>query len=280
MRRKRILAVVCVVLVTGCAGWLIPGIQRVREAAARAKCQCHIGCLALAVHGYNDSNGSFSATLPLRNIPPDRRLSWVVGLLPHMEQGTLFKQFAPTLPADVTPNAEAADVVLRNLVCPSSDVLDRDVGGRGVPRSSVLQYVGVTGVGEDAAELEKGPRVGAFGYDRRTRIPDSFPDGLSSSLVLVETAHDPGRWALGGPATVRPFLPEAAPHIGPGRPLGGNHAAELGWLWSSGAGMNVAMADGSQRFVRNTIDPAVLRALATAAGNDLMPKEWWRTDGN
>ncbi|HYH63620.1 MAG TPA: DUF1559 domain-containing protein, partial [Urbifossiella sp.] len=259
----------------GCAGWFLPAVQRVREAAARAKCQCHIGCLARAVHGYHDVNGSFSATLPLPYVPPDRRLSWVVGLLPHMEQGSLFKRFDLTAPADAASNSDAAETVLPHLVCPSSDVLDRDAGGRDVPRTAVLQYVGVSGVGVDAAELEKGPRVGAFGYDRRTRIPDSFPDGLSSTLALVETAHDPGRWAHGGPATVRPFVSEATPHIGPGRPFGGNHAAELGWLWSSGAGMNVAMADGSQRFVRSTIDPAMLRALATAAGNDLMPKDWW-----
>jgi prepilin-type processing-associated H-X9-DG protein len=62
--------------------------------------------------------------------------------------------------------------------------------------------------------------------------------------------------------------------------FGGFHAAENRLLWSSGAGMNVAMADGSIHLVKSTIDPAVLRALATTAANDLLPKEWWGEGGN
>lgn len=278
MRRKYFLPVGCVVLVLGCAGFFLPAVQRVREAAARSKCQGNLKYLALAVHSYNDVNVSFGATVPdpLRLLPPERRLSWLVALLPHMDQGVAFKRFDVTRPVDEEPNVSAADARLRNLDCPSVAPINWS-GTSTEPPPPVLHYVGVSGVGPDAAELgQQDPRRGAFGYDRRINIPGGFPDGLSSTLLLAEAIHEAGHWAHVGRSTVRPLVPEDGPAIGPGRMFGGSHSAENKLLWSSGAGMNAATADGSIHFVRGSIDPVVLRALATVAGNDLLPKEWWR----
>jgi hypothetical protein len=38
----------------------------------------------------------------------------------------------------------------------------------------------------------------------------------------------------------------------------------------------VAFADGSVRFVRETIDPKVFEALSTIAGGESLPAEWGR----
>jgi hypothetical protein len=38
--------------------------------------------------------------------------------------------------------------------------------------------------------------------------------------------------------------------------------------------MNTMMADWSFRSIRGEIDPAVLEALATAAGKESLPAEW------
>ena len=39
-------------------------------------------------------------------------------------------------------------------------------------------------------------------------------------------------------------------------------------------GVNVALGDGSVRFVRETLDPAVLKSLSTRAGGEILPGDY------
>jgi prepilin-type N-terminal cleavage/methylation domain-containing protein/prepilin-type processing-associated H-X9-DG protein len=68
---------------------LLPAVQKVREAAARIRCQNNLKQLGLACHGYHDVNGSF---------PPGNKSnhgdqgSWLFLVLPFMEQENLYRQ--------------------------------------------------------------------------------------------------------------------------------------------------------------------------------------------
>jgi len=71
-------------------GLLLPAVQKVREAAARMKCQNNLKQFGLACHTYHDNNARF---------PPggyinwgDDRGSWLVYTLPYMEQDALYKK--------------------------------------------------------------------------------------------------------------------------------------------------------------------------------------------
>ena len=95
-----------------------------------------------------------------------------------------------------------------------------------------------------------------MGYDRTTTMA-LIADGTSNTIALMETRAAVGPWARGGPATVRGYDTADHPAVGDGRPFGG-HAG----------GVNVAMADGSVRFVRSAIDPRKLAAAVTIAGGE------------
>jgi Protein of unknown function (DUF1559) len=119
-------------------------------------------------------------------------------------------------------------------------------------------YVGVAGVGADAARLPKDdPAAGFFGYDRAIKRSD-IKDGDSTTLAAIETTRDNGPWAAGGPATVRGLEPNRLPYVGRDAQFGSLHR-----------GTTVALfADGSVRYVHNSIDPRIFEALATIAGGE------------
>ncbi|MBY0458793.1 MAG: DUF1559 domain-containing protein [Gemmataceae bacterium] len=74
-------------------GLLLPAVQKVREAAARMKCQNHLKQWAIAMHSYHDANGQFP--FGSRNNP---RQTWVMYLWPYVEQGNLYSLVNPANP--------------------------------------------------------------------------------------------------------------------------------------------------------------------------------------
>jgi prepilin-type processing-associated H-X9-DG protein len=95
-----------------------------------------------------------------------------------------------------------------------------------------------------------------MGHERLTSMA-TIKDGSSNTIALMETRSGLGPWARGGTSNVRGFDPGDLPWYGEDRPFGG-HAN----------GINVAMADGSVRFIRSSVDPQKLAAAITIAGNE------------
>src|SRR5689334_4571892 len=87
-------------------GLLLPAVQKVREAAARAKCQNNLKQIALAAHNYESANGYLPYGVLGRSLAePGGTSYWfqetgsLVALMPYLELDNLFKLMQSNLPA-------------------------------------------------------------------------------------------------------------------------------------------------------------------------------------
>lgn len=89
-------------------GLLLPAVQKVREAAARMKCQNNLKQQGLALHSFHDATNAFPPAKAQGPVFVGSYPGLAAGqiyshtgylfLLPHLEQDNLFKQYQMTYP--------------------------------------------------------------------------------------------------------------------------------------------------------------------------------------
>jgi hypothetical protein len=260
-------------------GLLLPFIISSREKQDRVSCQNHLRELGFFGVRHASSPGEPLPLKPRDELPPgtflnplfkpDERMSWFAYLLNALNEGPpepelkkkhrtpagladLVRGFDPMSAWDSPPNGALASYRLSTAICPAQ-VKEYAAG---VPVHT--NYIANGGLGVDTPALSReqaGSRAGAYWYDGPTPLTD-FLDGQRQTAQFIETAFETGPWLRGGPSTLRGLDPANEPYIGPGRPFGGCHPG----------GCYASMADGSVRFIKDSIEPALFRALLTRAG--------------
>jgi hypothetical protein len=201
--------------------------------------------------GYRQAEGNFpQGANGGALLPPETRLSWIATLLPYYGHRDWHGELQFGYSWNSHQNRQVTRRPLEPAINPS---LGPGVTEAGFP---VTHFVGLAGVGADAAELKPDdPRAGVFGFNRTTR-PQEIADGASNTIATVGVARRLGAWAAGGDATVRAFTKQ--PYVnGPD-----------GFGTGQPNGMLVGMADGAVRFVSKDVDPTVLEQLATTRGKE------------
>jgi len=141
---------VVIAIIAVLIGLLLPAVQKVREAAARAQCQNHLKQLGLALQNYHDGRKTLPPGCTTDAAPYGAGggwgSSWLVYILPYVEQAALYQRwdFNGGNSGYVNANNRAADsgVIIPVYRCPSS-ILPRFSPGVG----TVMQanYVGISG---------------------------------------------------------------------------------------------------------------------------------------
>ena len=271
-------------------GLLLPAVQAVREAAARAGCWSNLRQLALAAHQHEATFGSLPSGCKYvgppnyTTTPEVASLSWLTLLLPYVEQEPLYKAAMQAHRDDPSANDSAHTAVALTVVpvflCPAEGrrLSDPEQGDKWALKT----YTGVAGTGFRADD-------GIFHFDLDLRLTD-ISDGTSSTVMIGERPPGPrgygGAWygmsgacvcaanqvhAASGyeppPGNARNCVPVYSA-FAPGRI---DNDCDLSHFWGQHRrGANFAFADGSVRFLAYEAAP-LMPALATRAGGEALP---------
>ena len=284
---------VVIAIIAVLIGLLLPAVQKVREAAARASCQNNLHQVGLALHNYHDSQGSFPSgylcTQPKAN--PDYTSpgwGWAALLLPYIEQGNLSRQINFALPIEATSNLAARTMIIKLYVCPA----DRSTGvftiydknNAPLAQAATNSYAACHGVGVDLDE-ELDDFNGMFSRNSRVRFAD-VTDGTSNTIAIGEraafftqaawagavsfgtTRHTPGAPVL-NPATIEDAPTQVLAHIDVETINDPRGDEEDFYSPHTGVAMFL-FGDGSVHSITTAISLQLLQALATRDGGEVV----------
>jgi prepilin-type processing-associated H-X9-DG protein len=216
--------------------WL-PAVSDARE-SLRLQCMGNLNQLALAMRQYEVANGCFPpAFIPDKNGRPKH--SWRVLLLPYLGQQDLYDRYRFDEPWDSPHNRTITDLAIGLYQCPAEAATKQ-------PLTNYMMVVG--------------PHTISSGSESR-KIAE-ITDGLANTIMLVEVADSATWWAepndlhfdrlsyaING--SKRQGISSAHPH-----------------------GANVAFCDGTVRFLEDSTNPQLVKALLTIDGGERIPAEY------
>ncbi|MFO0927096.1 MAG: DUF1559 domain-containing protein [Gemmataceae bacterium] len=188
-------------------GLLLPAVQKVREAAARLKCQNNLKQIGLAMHNYMDTNNG----LPINGLyyPGGANNTWsaMARLLPFIEQENLFRAIDFNTPYSAQPQYASSRIA--TYVCPSEPNDKGRTNTAGATVHWILNYAVNQGRWMVLNPLTGEGGDGAFGPNRGFG-PASFTDGMSNTLAVSEVkAYTYGLRDAGNPNAAAAPLPNS-----------------------------------------------------------------------
>jgi prepilin-type N-terminal cleavage/methylation domain-containing protein/prepilin-type processing-associated H-X9-DG protein len=284
---------VVIAIIAVLIGLLLPAVQKVRDAAARMKCQNNLKQLGLACHNYESSYGRFPAGL---NIPGQEAFGWpkapepgrwyglFMALFPYFEQDNLRKGLVDNIANPHYTNCNGptsvGSQVVKILICPTESSWPNG-NPVGIYQSKyyfgLSSYGGCSGTTPTTTVAAASLQDGLFFMNSSVRIAE-IADGTSSTLMFGERSRKnlpatSTSQALGGWAWVNAFAQEDNT-MNASRPMEGIKLHTLDQFGSQhvgGAICNFGFADGSVKAVSKDIDLVnVFQPLATRAGGEVV----------
>jgi len=302
---------VVIAIIAILVGLLLPAVQKVREAAARAQCQNNLHQMTLAIHNLA---GTYSGNLPpaIGSWPAPVKgqcTGYAYGsvmffMLPYMEQEPLYKLTlcktagAGQLPDPTGTTGTPIITPVKSYVCPSDPTVTNGLGPKGAIGSYVFNgqvFVADTLINS----YPNFPAVMADGTSQTIMFTETygmnvpgwsgaqnwwwwdFSSYQAATLVAggapVPTNPDCGSTLTAGP-TYRPLFKPSPTQLCavPTTTAGGQAVGQCNCAAASPhtGGINVGMGDGSVRIVSDGISGNTWYAATTPAGGDLLLADW------
>lgn len=285
-------------------GLLLPAVQKVRDAAARAKCQNNLKQMGVALHNYHGALEQFPAGIIYKY--PYYYWSWMAQLMPYYEQQNLWNQADtwarqpgggyPWWPwggfwlSPQTPANPALGTIVKTLICPSDgreNVLLSGPQWGGNGNVAFTGYLAVGGISADFNNYKNAAQIGMLYWKSQTRFAD-VTDGTSNTLMVGERPPSAdlqyGWWFAGagydGSGVGDVILgareygyaqslgcPQSKVGFQPG--IFGNACDQVHFWSPHSSGGNFLFGDGSVKFLTYNANN-VLPQLSTQAGGEVV----------
>jgi prepilin-type N-terminal cleavage/methylation domain-containing protein/prepilin-type processing-associated H-X9-DG protein len=300
---------VVIAIIAVLIGLLLPAVQKVREAANRAKCQNNMKQLGLAVHDFENARNALppgrtnGAAIPFYGLNTTGvTQGWGGFILPFLEQDSVYKLFDFNKDCADVANQPAVNSQLAVMLCPSAPDRPTPWTVTGSITFAVCDYTAMNNIDTlvaqwlycngDATCASRFPRDAILAQNKVSKIVD-VTDGMSNSIMLTECAGRPNTWRAGKlTGSVQ-----------------GNSAGGAGWahfensysFWGKNSdgttpsdgrrsgpcavnctnerqaysfhpgGVNVLFGDASVRFLTNSVPTTTFMTLVTRGAGEVTP---------
>ena len=181
---------------------LLPAVQAAREAARRVSCLNNLAQLGLAVHNYEFSNetlppGVANPDGPIRSEAIGKHVSWIVHVLPYLEQQVAYHKFDQDVGTYDAKNDEVRSFPIASLVCPSFP-------GPELTREESVSITNYAGCHNDIEAPIDSEDHGLLFLNSGVRYRD-IRDGSTYTLLIGEflPSKDSLGWASGTRSSLR-----------------------------------------------------------------------------
>ncbi len=214
----------------------LPAYQDWRAKAEKERTSVNLRHQGLALKQYHDINNHYP---PAAIVDKEGKplLSWRVAILPHLGQQALFDEFKKDEPWDSPHNKALIGRMPAAFVRPDA-----------LAPEGETYYRGLSGPG---AFFDPGEKEGVS--------LATIMDGTSNTLAIVE-ARESVPWTR----------PDTEISAVPVRPIGGPNGLLTRLGGHTPGGFQALFADGSVRFIRETVGLDVLEAIVTRAGGEVI----------
>ena len=200
--------------------------------------------------------------------PPEQRVSFLAELLPFIGRGALRNQIdAKKFPWFAKENVAAAESWVPEFLVPYYPQTSWRAS-HPLAEGKVLggtNFVGLSGLGLDSARFnptnpEHAKKVGITGYDWGS-TPAEIADGMSNTIYMIQAPPGIRRpWIAGGGATV----------VGVDDTIANPVQDFIHTTPDKKRGTYLLMADGSVRWMSESIDPKIFKGMVTRAGGETL----------
>ncbi|WP_165231075.1 DUF1559 domain-containing protein [Aquisphaera insulae] len=271
---------------------LLPAVQSAREAARRVQCVNNFKQIGLALHNYHDVHGRFApgSIQVTSKSGYSYRQPFITSLLPYLEQGNLTNSFNFNLSFQEDANSTTRASRVNTFDCPSDQqILFVNNGG------TVTDVKGNYGVNWGQNVYADQGLPAPFGLNYGAKMAE-ITDGTSNTLLmseLIQTPHPPGQgvsiidrrgriWSdqpsshqVSTKLAPNSKLPDYGacwpePNAPCNRNTGDSNNHYIASRSTHPGGVNALLADGSVRFVKDSISQPAWRGLSSRAGGEVI----------